>query len=56
MGPFDLTTTAKGVLASIASPLAAAGIGLFVLATYDTAYILVHTADLERVRVALLQM
>ncbi|MGH2517074.1 MAG: ACT domain-containing protein [Ktedonobacterales bacterium] len=51
-GPFDLTT-ATGVLASIASPLAAASISLFALATFDTDYILIHAADLECVRAAL---
>ena len=51
-GPFDLTS-ATGVLASIASPLAAAGISIFALATYDTDYVLVHAANLERARAAL---
>lgn len=46
-GPFDLTA-ATGVLASIAAPLAAAAISLFAQATYDTDYILVHDADVER--------
>lgn len=53
-GPFDLTS-ATGVLASIAAPLAEAGISLFALATYDTDYVLVHAADMERVRVALVE-
>lgn len=51
-GPFDLAT-ATGVLASIAAPLAAAGISLFAQATYDTDYILIHAADLEPARAAL---
>lgn len=51
-GTFDLAT-ATGVLASIASPLASASISLFAVATYDTDYILVQAADLERVRAAL---
>ena len=46
-GPFDLTG-ATGVLASLAAPLAQAAISLFALATYDTDYILVHAADVER--------
>jgi hypothetical protein len=40
--PFDVT----GVMASIAGPLAAAGISLFPLATYDTDYVLVRDRDL----------
>src|SRR5579862_9951397 len=35
-GPFDLNVV--GVLAAIAAPLAAAGIALFVVSTYDTDY------------------
>jgi hypothetical protein len=38
-GPLDLATT--GVVASITGPLAAAGISLFVVSTYDTDYVLV---------------
>jgi enamine deaminase RidA (YjgF/YER057c/UK114 family) len=40
--PFEQT----GVLASIAAPLAAAGISLFAISTYDTDYVLVR--ELER--------
>lgn len=35
-----------GVLDSLAHPLAAAGISIFVLSTYDTDYVLVRGADL----------
>ena len=45
-GPLDFALT--GVLASIASPLAEAGVSLFVISTYDTDYVLVrneHLAD-----------
>ena len=42
--PFDLT----GVLASIASPLAEAGVAIFVVSTYNTDYILVKEPDLEK--------
>jgi hypothetical protein len=42
--PFEQT----GVLARIATPLAAAGISIFAIATYDTDYVLVREADLER--------
>lgn len=36
-----------GVLASLASPLAEAGISIFVFSTYDTDYLLVQEKDLE---------
>ena len=42
--PFEQT----GVLAQIATPLAAAGIPIFAIATYDTDYVLVRETDLER--------
>ncbi len=45
-GPFAFT--AVGILASIASPLAAAGIGILAIATYDTDYVLVKDEQLER--------
>lgn len=38
-GPLDFSMT--GVLASLAQPLAEAGIALFVISTYDTDYLLV---------------
>ena len=47
--PFEQT----GVLASIAKPLAAAGISIFAISTYDTDYVLVRAADLERALAAL---
>lgn len=42
--PFNLT----GVLAAIAAPLAEAHVGIFVVSTYDTDYLLIAEADLER--------
>src|SRR5581483_10397496 len=42
--PFSLA----GVVASVASPLAEAQISLFVIATYDTDYLLIREGDLER--------
>jgi hypothetical protein len=39
VGPFAFTTT--GVLASLAAPLAQAGVSLLAIATYDTDYLLV---------------
>lgn len=50
-GPLDFA--AVGVLASLAAPLAAAGVSLFALSTYDTDYLLVRAADLERALAAL---
>ncbi|MEO6057485.1 MAG: ACT domain-containing protein [Gemmatimonadales bacterium] len=40
---FDLV----GVLAAIAAPLAAAGLSIFAISTYDTDYVLVKARDLE---------
>lgn len=45
-GPFDFAQT--GILLAAAAPLAAAGIGIFAISTYDTDYVLVKAADLER--------
>ncbi len=50
-GPIPFSQT--GVLASILGPLAAAKISIFALSTFDTDYVLVHTADLERAIAAL---
>ena len=41
--PFNLL----GILASIANPLAQAGISIFALSTYDTDYVLVRSFELE---------
>ena len=45
-GPLDFSLT--GVLAGLAAPLAAAGISIFALSTYDTDYLLVRNDDVER--------
>ena len=37
-----------GVLASLAEPLASAGISIFVISTFETDYVLVKERDLER--------
>jgi len=44
-GPLDLALT--GVLAALAAPLAAAGVAIFPLATYDTDVLLVRAAQLD---------
>ncbi len=51
VGPIPFETT--GVLAGIAAPLAAAGISIFAIATYDTDYVLVKADQLERALAAL---
>ena len=43
-GPIDFS--AVGVVASLASPIADAGIGIFVISTFDTDYLLVKATDL----------
>ena len=45
-GPLDFDLV--GVLASIAGPLADAGISIFNISTHDTDYVLVKSADLAR--------
>lgn len=43
-GPLDFAMT--GVLASLANPLAEAGISIFAVSTYETDYVLVKSDDL----------
>jgi hypothetical protein len=43
-GPLDFALT--GILAALATPLAAAGISIFALSTYDTDYVLVKERTL----------
>ena len=50
-GPLALNLT--GILASLASPLAAAEIPLFAVSTFDTDYVLVPAADAQRAIAAL---
>ena len=45
-GPLDFAMT--GVLASLATPLADAGVSIFAIATFDTDWLLVQAIDLER--------
>ncbi len=45
-GPIDFAQT--GVLASLAGPLADAGIPVFAISTYDTDYLLVSESDTQR--------
>jgi hypothetical protein len=50
-GPLDFALT--GVLASIAAPLARAGVSIFALSTFDTDYVMVKEEDVERAASAL---
>ena len=45
-GPFEFALT--GIMAALSGALAAAGVSLFALSTYDTDHILVKDADLDR--------
>jgi hypothetical protein len=45
-GPLDFALT--GVVASLAAPLADAGVSIFAISTYDTDYILVRSAIVDR--------
>lgn len=50
-GPFDFALT--GILKAVLDPLAAAGVGIFALSTYDTDYVLVQAHQLEEAMSAL---
>lgn len=50
-GPFEFTLT--GIMSALASALAAAGVSLFALSTYNTDHLLVKDYDLERAVTAL---
>lgn len=44
-GPFDFALT--GILVAVLEPLAAAGIGIFAVSTFDTDYVLVKDSSLQ---------
>ncbi|MEJ2855814.1 MULTISPECIES: ACT domain-containing protein [unclassified Saccharothrix] len=50
-GPLEFTLT--GIMAALSGELAAAGVSLFALSTYDTDHLLVKSADLGRATQAL---
>jgi hypothetical protein len=50
-GPLDFSLT--GILASLAAPLADAGVSIFAVATYDTDVLLVRAAQLDDALAAL---
>lgn len=45
-GPLDFALI--GILASVAQPLAEAGVSTFTISTYDTDYVMVKQQDLEK--------
>ena len=45
-GPLPFTAT--GILAAIATPLAAAEVSIFAISTFDTDYVLVRQSDVQR--------
>jgi hypothetical protein len=45
-GPLDFALI--GILASVAQPLAEAGVSIFTISTYDTDYVMVKQQDLEK--------
>ncbi|AOS44053.1 hypothetical protein Verru16b_01114 [Lacunisphaera limnophila] len=50
-GPLDFSLT--GILASIATPLAKAGVSIFAISTYDTDYVLVKNEKVQDAMTAL---
>jgi len=52
LGPLDFDLI--GILASLAVPLAEAGVSIFAISTYDTDYVLVRESSLEEAKRALL--
>lgn len=50
-GPLEFTLT--GIMANLAGALAAAGVPLFALSTFDTDHLLVRDTDLDRAATAL---
>lgn len=50
-GPLEFTLT--GIMAALAGELAAAGVALFAVSTFDTDHILVQATDLARAMAAL---
>lgn len=51
VGPVPFTTT--GVVSALTAPLAAAGVGVFILSTFDTDYLLVKEANLAKAKASL---
>jgi len=51
LGTMDFSMT--GIVASLTTPLANAGVSVFVISTFDTDYLLIKEADLEQALAAL---
>jgi hypothetical protein len=48
LGPLDFSIT--GIIASLSTPLARAGIPILTISTYDTDYLLVRSGDVDRAK------
>jgi hypothetical protein len=53
LGPFDPSIT--GVLASVSTPLAHAGLSIFAISTYDTDYLLVRNGEFDKAKEVLVR-
>lgn len=53
LGPVDFSLT--GVLASLSTPLAEAGVPILAISTYDTDYLLVRNGDVDRAKEVLIE-
>jgi hypothetical protein len=52
LGPLDFSIT--GVVASLSTPLAQAGVSILAISTYDTDYLLVRNGDVDRAKEVLI--
>ena len=53
LGPLDFSIT--GIIASLTTPLAEAGVPIFAISTYDTDYLLVRNGDVDRAKEVLIE-
>lgn len=53
LGPLDFSLA--GVLASLSTPLAEAGVPILAVSTYDTDYLLVRNGDVDRAKEVLIE-
>lgn len=53
VGPLDFSLT--GVLSSLSTPLAEAGVPILAISTYDTDYLLVRSGDVDRAKEILIE-
>lgn len=52
-GPLDFSIT--GIIASLSTPLAEAGVSILAISTYDTDYLLVRSGDVDRAKEILIE-